>query len=947
MAERKLKRDIRGVDHQEEKSAKELRRDTRPLGRKILDAANTRGGGLVIFSVLTGTAFVFPQVAFLCALLAPLYWLMRSSSRKNDRLPMRLPKTAGDYVDLSEPKPGRSGYMPGAGIFYVGNEATHIGAELWLKIKDIGTHLLVFGTTGSGKTETLVSFAFNYLCMASGYAYTDPKGSPKLAVQNYQMARLLGRDMDFRLQDFATQGKPRGRTPMRLSNTINFLAYGPPESLTNVLKSLMPSSEGGNAIFGKNAENLITSLMYGLCELRDRGEIVLSVQTVRDYMEARKYDELARRQDLSEPSRSAMQAFLGSVGWDPGKPFDKQAKSFPEQYGYARAYLSQPLSNLTDTYGHIYLVDRGEIDMKDIILNRRILVTIIPYMEKSSVEIENLGQITLSAIRSAAAVGLGEIVEGTAEDVLQSLPTDAGVTENAFGVITDEYAAIPTPGFEALLTQGRSLGISAIVASQDYPGIKRADEKGAQQIVANTNLKLFMKQEDGEDTFQLIQGLTGEAKVVQSTEYSRVDANNDAREDYRDWSGKAEARDTSRVDLWDLKSQIEGEFHAVWGDSLIRGESFYAAPDTESAHVQLRIPRLLGVVLPERREVRMRYGNLGRVRESILSHCRNGDPLPAPSEVPRIIQPVLARIDLALPGAYESKAGGRIAHAVAAIMTWSRVVGNRIKSTQAESDRRREQVLRLARGESPEESAADMESDAARSPADTGHEQHPSQADTEQHRTQAAEQRARSVLARSTQQTSDGQGTSAAPGGEQGQESSKAAGLPGGVLPRGLGSGEEGATPADTDTNRPESEKTSEQRRENGDGSAGQSHAKRGWDRRRAREHFENARDADAQASEHPSASASALDSEFERDLTEIERQIHPDRVQTSEQQKAVKQKAQTLRQQADQEATYPPEPPPNPSRPTPEKAKKRSPELTQELEEMIEAARLDTGGGQ
>jgi len=60
----------------------------------------------------------------------------------------------------------------------------------------------------------------------------------------------------------------------------------------------------------------------------------------------------------------------------------------------------------------------------------------------------------------------------------------------------DEYAAIVTPGFEVVLTQGRGLGIAAIVASQDYAGILEADKKGAQQMVANTSIKVFMKNHD-------------------------------------------------------------------------------------------------------------------------------------------------------------------------------------------------------------------------------------------------------------------------------------------------------------------------------------------------------------------------------------------------------------------------------------------------------------------
>jgi hypothetical protein len=51
-----------------------------------------------------------------------------------------------------------------------------------------------------------------------------------------------------------------------------------------------------------------------------------------------------------------------------------------------------------------------------------------------------------------------------------------------------------------VLTQGRGLGIAAIVASQDYAGIMEADKKGAQQMVANTSVKVFMKLQDAENS---------------------------------------------------------------------------------------------------------------------------------------------------------------------------------------------------------------------------------------------------------------------------------------------------------------------------------------------------------------------------------------------------------------------------------------------------------------
>ena len=235
--------------------------------------------------------------------------------------------------------------------------------------------------------------------------------------------------------------------------------------------------------------------MYALVDLRDKGEFTLSPRLIRNYLGLAKCVELAQHPKLSPDARESVQGALRNFGWVAGKPLEEQPKNFPEQYGYAQAYFGLPLARFTDTYSHIYDVQDGEVDFADAIMQRRILVVLLPSLEKSPAELSGLGKISLSALRNACAVGLGSKIEGDAADVLESLPTEA-VGIGPYLCIVDEYAAIVTPGFEVVLTQGRGLGIAAIVASQDYAGILEADKKGAQQMVANTSIKVFMKNHD-------------------------------------------------------------------------------------------------------------------------------------------------------------------------------------------------------------------------------------------------------------------------------------------------------------------------------------------------------------------------------------------------------------------------------------------------------------------
>ncbi len=151
----------------------------------------------------------------------------------------------------------------------------------------------------------------------------------------------------------------------------------------------------------------------------------------------------------------------------------------------------------------------------------------------------------------------------------------------------DEYAAIVTPGFEVVLTQGRGLGIAAIVASQDYAGILEADQKGAQQMVANTCLKIFMRMQDAEKTWELLRGQAGQSTVLRTTGFN---VNEQISSDYRD-AMNTTVEQEDRVVLRDLQEQIEGEAHFVFSGQIVRGDMFYANPSLKKA--QLRVPQLL------------------------------------------------------------------------------------------------------------------------------------------------------------------------------------------------------------------------------------------------------------------------------------------------------------------------------------------------------------------
>src|SRR5690606_10435304 len=61
-------------------------------------------------------------------------------------------------------------------------------------------------------------------------------------------------------------------------------AKGGSDQLMNIVVSLMGDAGSGNDMWKNRAMTLVTAEMKALCELRDRGDILLDVQTIRDFL---------------------------------------------------------------------------------------------------------------------------------------------------------------------------------------------------------------------------------------------------------------------------------------------------------------------------------------------------------------------------------------------------------------------------------------------------------------------------------------------------------------------------------------------------------------------------------------------------------------------------------------------------------------------------------------
>lgn len=574
----------RGLEEQHELSPQLLLRDTRTLGMKIADFFKDPVNTAVLLFTFAVAAFVFSPITELVTLIA--LCVFAYAATREFKLPYRMPSRSG-VLDYNDRSPGDNKPRKARGISFFGNRRQTM-EELWFNNDDMRTHVLIFGSTGSGKTEALISLAFNSLIQGSGFLYVDGKGDNSLFAKVFSMARFMGREDDLLLVNFMTGARDIvGAQEKRLSNTMNPFCNGSSSMLSQLVVSMMDqSSQSADGDMWKGrAIVFVEALMKLLVYMRDQGKILLDANVIRNYFDLARLEVIALDKmfvrDNQEPVSLAevpplvlepLNNYLGTLpGFDKTKK-GKQSGQVFEQHGFITMQLTRAFGSLADTYGHIIRTNLAEVDLKDVVLNRRILVVLLPALEKSMDELSNLGKVIIASLKAMMAAGLGETVEGTYKDMVTRKPTNA---PTPYMCILDEYGYYAVKGFAVVPAQARSLGFSVVFAGQDLPAFQKASKEEAMSIGANTNIKICMKLEDPLETWEFFSKTAGESYVTKVDSF-QTNAHS-VLNNYLD-SRSASSEKRARVDLLDLKEQREGEAHIFFKSKIIRAKMFFANP---------------------------------------------------------------------------------------------------------------------------------------------------------------------------------------------------------------------------------------------------------------------------------------------------------------------------------------------------------------------------------
>lgn len=580
-----------------ERKHTDLLRDTRPLEMRIKDWLRQPSNSATVFIVGAASIFLFKGVTQLADLITVVmviyFWCLTRADRS---LAFKLP-LGSKYKDKNNKGAGRDGKAEG--ILYLGNvEKTN--EEVWFTNSDARTHILYLGTTGSGKTEGLKSMVSNALTWGSGFVYIDGKADTDLWSSLSSLVRRFGRDDDLLVLNYMTGNSDR-RAP---SNTMNPFSSGSASYLTNMLVSLMPEAEGDNAMWKERAVSLIGSLMPALTWKRDNQDIPTSVSTIREYLALNNVIRLSRDQALPEKIRGSIRGYLDTLPGYVDAAFDDNGREKPagpdtpmvdtttprQQHGYLAMQFTRSLQSLGDDYGYIFDSQAADVEMVDVVLNRRILVVLIPALEKSSDETANLGKIVAATIKGMMGSTLGSTVEGEAATVIENKPTHSSTP---FMCVFDEVGYYTAQGMAVMAAQARSLGFCLIYSAQDLPALEKRVKEEARSITANCNIKIFGKLEDPTQTKEFFEKTVGSSIVMEASGF-QLSGDRQTGSYYDTKQAGMQIR--ARASYDGLRAFKEGQAVIAFGPMVIDAQMFYSNPGFAKA---MRVTRFIALPPPD------------------------------------------------------------------------------------------------------------------------------------------------------------------------------------------------------------------------------------------------------------------------------------------------------------------------------------------------------------
>ncbi|GBQ91159.1 TraM recognition domain-containing protein [Asaia krungthepensis] len=612
-----IRRRIDGPQNQHEQRDGIVYRDTRSVGKQFAEMLTT-GFSAIPLAACAVLCVVVPALGPVIFLTAVAYTSLVMT--RPVQLPLRLPA----YVKGNDPfnivpdprRPGAEIIGPAAGDWLLGWDETN-GQQLWLAGKDLTLHGLLPGATGSGKTQFIYSLLCNALAAGSGFTLIDGKSSNNLAFSVQAMARRFGREADVRVINLLVSSGDKK------TNTWNPFATIGAEGMTELLKTLFLPDEasggdGSSQYFQNKADSLIAGMAFILVWVRDSLKVPITSETIRvtfsDIEKLRAlaedkifyfYDFTTNKEDFKALPTDFPEVLLNPIryylketgGFKAKTSADEQAK-VREQHGYVVGGFAKTFTQMGSTLGHVFRCSVPDVDLRDVLYNRRILVVMLPSLENHAETNAALGKAVITALRYALAAALGTSVEGDYEDVVVNRPS---ASDTPYPMVMDEFGYFATRGMDAMMAQGRELNISLWLSFQEVGTIYATlGRDRTVPLLGNPKLKVFENIEDSGPTREWVEQTGGTMNVSMLPGYD----NSSDIGLYSD-QNRADIREVKRISWNDIQTLRQGQAIMLWRGQRIYARLFYAGiePKGKNRVFPTIAPRFEKIGTPETPEI--------------------------------------------------------------------------------------------------------------------------------------------------------------------------------------------------------------------------------------------------------------------------------------------------------------------------------------------------------
>jgi hypothetical protein len=337
--------------------------------------------------------------------------------------------------------------------------AADTGDEIWIDKDSACAPLLVSGHSGPGRVEAMLGMAASALATGSGAVIVDGVGDVATFARLYAMARAIGREDDLLVLNFAVGGKSRDGFQ---SHTLDMFASGDADTLCALMTELLDPTGSDGAMWMGRGKFMLTAVLRALVHLRDVEGVPLDAARVRDHLGLRKVIELSESPRVDDASKLLLRNYLHSLpGFVPQAGF-RQSNTTLDQHGYLEMLFAVILGSLADVYGHILTALPGDVDMRDVAANRRILYVSLP-CGTSRGGSEAVARLVAESLRLALVGMLDTGVDGDYDKAIAPPAAKAP----PIAVLLDDASYFLPGGIERMAAQPDLLGLRMIFGSSD------------------------------------------------------------------------------------------------------------------------------------------------------------------------------------------------------------------------------------------------------------------------------------------------------------------------------------------------------------------------------------------------------------------------------------------------------------------------------------------------